>query len=135
MDKADSFLRQCVIDGRMTEAEYLSVRLDRESSECTRPDWKEFTAVPDDVLAPLGLTVRDCEIYINYPAWTLAAIAERTGITIKSVRRALARVRGCFPSLCNDPSGNQGLPNLSHMIPLDAPNVYEPDIMGEAVKF
>ncbi|MCP4541725.1 MAG: hypothetical protein GY832_31725 [Chloroflexi bacterium] len=76
----------------------------------------------------------DCEIYSNYPAWTLAGIAEHLGITDGVVRSALARVRRTLPSLRNDPSGNRGLPSLSHMIPLDAPGTHEPD-GGGVIRF
>jgi len=129
MDAADKFLEQCLADGRLTPAEYDEVRPGRESSGCVRPEWKMCEYDPQYT----GLERQDCEIYINYPAWTLKEIAAHLGTTVGFVRASLARVRRLLPSLQNDPGGNQGLPSLSHMIPLDAPN-HEPDL-STATKF
>ena len=123
LDAADIFLDQCAEDGLITQAERDGVRLNRESSGCVRPEWKTWGyGVLHD-----KLTQRDCEIYINYPAWSLADIAEHLGITFSAVRAALRRVRRELPSLKNDPDARLGLPNLLRMVPLDAPNIPEPD--------
>jgi len=130
MDDADKFLKQCVNDGRITQDEFDEVRLGRESSGCIRPEWRRWVRPITMELQRQGLTVRDCEAYINYPAWTLAGVAEKLGVTVDTVRGAHKRVRRLLRPLQKDPSGDQGLPNLSHMIPLDDPNVRDPGIDG-----
>jgi hypothetical protein len=128
MDAASKFLRQCIDEGRMTEVEYDEVRLGRESSGCTPPPWKFWACLLPKELREQGLTVRDCEIYSNYPGWPMVDIAARFGLTIGKVQSAIGRTRRLLPSLQNDPSGNQGLPNLSHMMPIDSPDMRDPSL-------
>jgi len=133
-DAADKFLTQRVDDGSITQAERDEVRLGRESSGCTPPLWVYWSVLLPKDLVDAGLTVRDCEIYSNYPGWMKKDIAVRFGITPRAVQTSLDRVRRLLPSLQNDPNGRLGLPNLSHMISLDAPDTPEPD-PRRAIKF
>lgn len=114
--QTDDWLKQQVVSGRLSQDEYTAVSLDRESSGCIRPEWREWLSP----VLPIELQLEDAEIYINYPAWTEQEIANRLGMSKRAVQRALARVRRTYPSLRNDPDGRQGLPNLSHMQPIDS---------------
>jgi len=119
---SQEFLDQCVLDGRITARERDEVAVGRESSGCGRPEWKEWVfkgagGLPSD---------QDCEIYINYPAWTMGEIAEHLGLTVGTVRVSLRRTRRLFPSLRHDPAGRHGLPLLQHMKPLGIPGVQGP---------
>lgn len=134
MDKIEkqtqAFLKQCVSDGRMSQEEYNSLRQGRESSGCVRPEWVVF---PLKAHPLKEIAVRDCEIWLNYPAWALAELAAHEGMTISAVRASLRRVCGVMG--CGvDPAARRGLPSLNHMIPLDAPNTKEPSI-SEAQRF
>ena len=115
-DRTDKWLQSQMRAGRLSREEYDAVSLDRESSGCARPEWKEWVG-PSWIV---GLTIQECEIYSNYPAWTIKEIASRLDVTKSYVKRALARVRRMYQSLQNDPVVLDGLPNLSHMVPIDS---------------
>ena len=116
--RTDDWLKQQVSAGRLSQEDYDAVSLDRESSGCTRPEWKWWDYYKAQL--PPKLDCVDAAIYINYPAWTHKEIADRLGMTEQSVRRAIKRVRRMYPSLRNDPDGYQGLPGLKNMRPLDS---------------
>lgn len=127
MDAADKFLKQCVEDGKLSLAEYESVRLGRER-QCDPPaEWKRWTMWPAEWAPPgkFDICTQDVEIYINYPAWTQQQVADHLGITRYQVQASLKRVRAAFPSLQNDPMP-RGIPELDHMVSLDgSPVVHE----------
>lgn len=68
-----------------------------------------------------GITERDVIVYINYPAYTEAALAAALDISESAVARTLARVRRAWPSLQGDPSipqhGGPSLPKMQRYEP------------------
>ena len=116
--RTDDWLKQQVAEGQLSQEEYESVSLDRETSGCTRPEWMWWDYSKAEL--PPKLDCVDAAIYTNYPAWTMREIADRLCMTRSAVQRAISRVRRMYPGLRNDPSGDQGLPNLSHMRPIDS---------------
>ena len=53
-------------------------------------------------LGASGVTERDVEVYINYPAQTEAELAAAYGLSESAVGRTLARVRKAWPTLRRD---------------------------------
>jgi len=121
--QTEKWLQEQVAAGRITQAEYDEIRLGRTRRCEPATEWRECPW--DDVTMHYwiaithAVSVRDLTIYLNYPAWTQKAIAERLGISQRSVRDALARVRRAFPSLAHDTQKAIGLPELRNMVSLD----------------
>ncbi len=108
-----------------------------ESSGCCKPEWKGWCGIRPRLWTnpPVELTLQDCEIYINYPAWTMGEIAEQLGLTVGEIRISLDRTRRLLPSLQRDPRNRQGLPNLAHMVSLDKPGMPEPSLGDNDIIF
>ena len=130
---SQKFLDKCVASGRITQEECDAVAVGRESSGCRRPEWTEWELNNQE--HSLLLSHQDCEIYINYPAWTMGEIAEQLGLTVGGVRISLDRTRMLLPSLRRDPRNRQGLPNLAHMVSLDKPGMPEPSLGDNDIIF
>jgi len=123
---SQEFLDQCVREGLITQAECDAVAVGRENFGCKRPEWKCWGLCNQE--HSVLLSHQDCEIYINYPAWTMGEIADHLGLTVGTVRVSLRRTRELLPSLRHDPAGRYGLPKLSNMKPLGLPGVPGPAV-------
>jgi len=134
---SQEFLDKCVASGRITQEECDAVAVGRESSGCCKPEWKGWCGIRPRLWTnpPVELTLQDCEIYINYPAWTMGEIAEQLGLTVGEIRISLDRTRRLLPSLQRDPRNRQGLPNLAHMVSLDKPGMPEPSLGDNDIIF
>ena len=130
---AQAFLDQCVRDGRITQEECDAVAVGRESSGCGEPRWKWCRINPKRLIE--GVSLRDCDIYTNYPAWSMGEIAKFLGITVRTVRCSLIRIHRLLPSLKRDPTRQYGLPDLSTMKPLGLPGIPGPVIDNNDIIF
>lgn len=118
-DAADEFLQDCVKTGRISQHEYDSVRLDRERMYDPPEQWVRWEG--PDLQDTHGISIQECEIYINYPAWTHEQIADRLRISRRTVGNILSRVRDAF-NIPGEPR-LRALPQLRDMVPLDGPDV------------
>lgn len=131
-----AFLKKCHKDGRITGKELTEISMDRGGVGCAKPDrlirYHDFvirvaaeTGFPeDDVLRCLELhlhstrlTARGVELYLNYPAWSQAELADVFQMPQQQVAKALAAVRRAWPGLRFDSpdEGKYGVPALENM--------------------
>jgi hypothetical protein len=129
------FLDQCVVEGRLSEKELAEISLYRGNGRSsTKPPLRTF----DDFLVTIGnglnkspeharvfmqrqllshqLLPLHIELWINYPAYTEAELADIFGVPRQRVSRALASVRRAWPDLRLDTEGKWGVPALNRML-------------------
>jgi hypothetical protein len=84
------------------------------------------------LLGAKGLTERDVELYINFPAMTEQELADHFDIGLRKVSRRLAKMRNAWPGLRFDTTLPFGDPDLTNMTPIE--NDSDIDLRG-AIKF
>lgn len=116
--QTDAFFRQCVADGRMTQAEYDELRTDHYSAG-TRPEWKPLPDRYRCWCVVNEINAEDMEIFINSEAWTQGEIAEHLGIDRNAVRRAIKRVYRTIPELERFRGNGHAIPPLRDMLSIE----------------
>jgi hypothetical protein len=135
-EKTEQFLQQCVRNERLTPQEFAEISLDRGGVGCEKPtrliriddfiqSIQDETGLPEEDVQRMlvlhlrskRLMARSLELYLNYPAWTQAELAEKYRMPRRQVGHALEAVRRAWPALRFDPTneGNNGVPALENM--------------------
>ena len=114
-ERTDRFLRDCVADGRMSQAEYDELRLDHYSAD-TRPAWVSLPIeLGDELRKRVGLSLTDVEVYLNSETMTQLEIAVYLRVGRQRIRESLARVYAALPELRGWAGSNRAVPALRKM--------------------